>query len=306
MNLTPNTQKHLYGMTNEFNSFADLFKKGNFPNKILLSGQKGIGKCTLAFHLINYILSKDEEFPYNLNNFEINDQNRSYKLVQNKSHPNFTSIDIMPEKKSIDISQIRNLILNLNKSSFNSKPIFILIDNIEFLNLNSANSLLKILEEPRNNVNFILINNNKKILPTIKSRCLEFKISMSNKTALSVIDKLLDAKLFEYINNELLDYYFTPGKIYKLIRFSEEFEINLKKTTLHEFISLIIQESYYKKDNFIRYLIFDLIELYLVDKISLENTNLFNHFFKQIENTKKFNLDEETLFIEFKTNFLNG
>ena len=306
MNLTPNTQKHLYGMTNEFNSFVSLFKKKNFPNKILLSGQKGIGKCTLALHLINYILSINEEFPYDLDNFKINDQNRSYKLVLNKSHPNFTSIDIMPEKKSIDISQIRNLILNLNKSSFNSKPTFILIDNVEFLNLNSANSLLKILEEPKNNVNFILINNNKKILPTIKSRCLEFKISMSNKTALSVIDKLLDTNLFEYINNELLDYYFTPGKIYKLVKFSEEFEINLKETTLHEFISLIIQESYYKKDNFIRYLIFDLIEHYLVDKISLENTNLFNYFFKKIENTKKFNLDEEALFIEFKTNFLNG
>jgi len=306
MNLTPNTQKHLYGMTNEFNSFVSLFKKKNFPNKILLSGQKGIGKCTLALHLINYILSINEEFPYDLDNFKINDQNRSYKLVLNKSHPNFTSIDIMPEKKSIDISQIRNLILNLNKSSFNSKPTFILIDNVEFLNLNSANSLLKILEEPKNNVNFILINNNKKILPTIKSRCLEFKISMSNKAALTVIDKLLDANLFEYINNELLDYYFTPGKIYKLVKFSEEFEINLKETTLHEFISLIIQESYYKKDNFIRYLIFDLIEHYLVDKISLENTNLFNYFFKKIENTKKFNLDEEALFIEFKTNFLNG
>ena len=44
-------------------------------------------------------------------------------------------------KKKIDIDQIRNLINNLNKSSLNSKPRFVLIDNIEYLNLNSINAL---------------------------------------------------------------------------------------------------------------------------------------------------------------------
>ena len=37
-----------------------------------------------------------------------------------------------------------------------------LIDNIETLNINSINALLKILEEPNENINFILISNNKK------------------------------------------------------------------------------------------------------------------------------------------------
>ena len=41
------------------------------------------------------------------------------------------------KKKNIDINQIRELISNLNKSSFNDKPRFVLIDNIEFLNINS-------------------------------------------------------------------------------------------------------------------------------------------------------------------------
>ena len=34
--------------------------------------------------------------------------------------------------KNIDISQIRDLIINLNKSSFNSKERFVLIDNMNF------------------------------------------------------------------------------------------------------------------------------------------------------------------------------
>ena len=54
-----------------------------------------------------------------------------------------------------------------------------MIDNIETLNINSINALLKILEEPNENINFILISNNKKILPTLKSRCINFKISIS-------------------------------------------------------------------------------------------------------------------------------
>ena len=65
-------------------------------------------------------------------------------------------------KKSIDINQIRELINNLNKSSFNSKERFVLIDNIEYLNVNSINALLKVIEEPNENIHFILINNHKK------------------------------------------------------------------------------------------------------------------------------------------------
>ena len=79
MILTPNTQTNLYGYDDEFNNLIKLVNNDKLPNKILLSGQKGIGKSTLAYHLINFILSKDEEFSYNLDNFSINSKNRSFK-----------------------------------------------------------------------------------------------------------------------------------------------------------------------------------------------------------------------------------
>ena len=41
---------------------------------------KGIGKSVLAFHFINYILSKNEEYPYNLEEQEINNSNKSFKM----------------------------------------------------------------------------------------------------------------------------------------------------------------------------------------------------------------------------------
>ncbi len=218
----------------------------------------------------------------------------------------FNLIDVNTEKKKIDIGQIRNLINNLNKSSLNSKPRFILIDNIEYLNLNSINALLKILEEPNENTYFILINNNKKITPTILSRCLNFKITLSNKKILTISNKLLNDNINNLINKDLLNYYFTPGKIYNLVKFSKEKEINLSDINLNSFLSLLINKAYYKEDNKIKIMIYDFVEFFLLKKISIIYSDLFSYFLKRINDTKNFNLDEESLFIEINSKLLNG
>ena len=41
-----------------------------------------------------------------------------------------------------------------NKSSFNNDFKIVLIDNIEHLNINSINALLKVIEEPNSNLYF--------------------------------------------------------------------------------------------------------------------------------------------------------
>ncbi len=139
-----------------FNELSRLYKENRLPNKILLSGSKRIGKSTLAFHFINYVLSINEDYKYDAKEFKINKESPEFKTVVNGSNTNLTIIDVDSDKKIIDIGQIRNLILNLNKSSFNKKPRFVLLDNIELLNINSINALLKILEEPNEDINFIL------------------------------------------------------------------------------------------------------------------------------------------------------
>ena len=308
-NLTPINQTKLFGLGKFINELIRLYEGDNLPNKILLSGQKGQGKSTLAYHFVNYVLSKNEKFSYDLNSFEINHENQSFKTILNKSNINFHLLDINDEKKNIDINQIRELISNLNKSSFNDKPRFVLIDNIEFLNINSLNALLKILEEPSLNVFFILINNNKKILPTLLSRCINFKISLSNNENLEIIDKLLLDKHKNKINNEIINYYFTPGNIYNLIKFAEENNYDLKNMNLHVFLNTLIDNNHYKKDNRIRLFIYDLIEFYftkLNTPTSKDIYEKYNYFMQRILNTNKFNLDEESLFIEFKHKILNG
>ena len=259
----------------------------------------------MSYHLINFVLSKNEDYPYDSTNHKINIENKSFKLIQNNTCPNFILIDVPFEKKMIDILQIRNMILNLNKSSFNSKPRFILIDNIEYLNLNSINALLKILEEPNLNTYFFLINNNKHILPTLKSRCLNFKINLSNKETIQIINMLINGNIYDHINENLINYYSTPGKIYNLIKFSKEINIDLTKLDLKNFLNLIINENYYKKETSLKYIVYDFIELFLSTRTDLINSEMSNKFLKRINDTKKFNLDEESLFIEFKSTILN-
>jgi len=306
MNLNPQNQLNLYGVEENLRTLIALYDKGNLPSKILLTGQKGVGKCTLAYHLINYILSKDEEFSYNINEFKIYSKNRSFKLITNGTNPNFQLLDVSIDKKQINIDQIRNLLLNIKKSSFNDKPRFILIDNIEYLNKNSVNALLKDLEEPNENIYFILINNQRKLISTLKSRCLNFNISLSNETSLRVINQLMDDDIFDHVNNELINYYFTPGNIYNLNKFAIENEINLKDMKLKEFLKKMIKENYFKKDQNFKYLFYDYLELFLKNISSIDNMDYYSYFVKKIDNLKKYNLDEESLFIEFNEKILNG
>ena len=305
-------QNKLYGLHKFFNQFKYHFDNNNMPNKILFSGKKGVGKHTLANHIINYVLSIDEENKYDFKNFEINQNNRSNLLIKNHTHPNFYLIDLIDEKKNIEINQIRNLINQVNKSSFNTSPRFILINNVENLNLNSSNALLKIVEEPNENLYFILIHNsNKKILQTLKSRCLMFNIYLSFNETIKVTNELLDNNLSNLLHSDFINYYFSTGDYFALLNFSNEKKIDIKNFNLSEFLNFIINGNYYKKNKSIKDLLLNYIELYILN-IFKKNSgksyiiNIYSDMINKIKNSNEFNLDEESLFIEFKSKFLNG
>ncbi len=309
MNLSPINQTSLFSLDNYLLEFIEVYKKKKLPTKILLSGDKGLGKSTLAFHLVNYVLSINEDYPYILEECMINPDNKSYKLTINGSNPNLLLVDTLSEKKNIDIDQIRELIANLNKSSFNNKERFIIMDNIETLNISSINALLKVLEEPPLNTYFILINNNRFILPTLKSRCINFKISLDHKTSISVVNKILNDDIMKFINKDLINYYLTPGQIFRLIEFFKIQKHDLKDYDLKSFLKLVIKENLYKKDTYIKHMIFNYFEFYFRKKVKLAKSKTFeyyDYFLKRINDTKKFNLDEESLFMEFEYKILNG
>jgi len=312
MTLKPSESVHLYGMNFFFNEIISLYNQKKMPTKILLTGKKGLGKSTLAYHIINYILSSSEDLKYDTKSLTIDKENRSFKLLQNNTHTNFYLIDLLNDKKNIDISQIREMITYSNKSTFNNMPRLILIDNIENLNKNSVNALLKIIEEPNENIFFILINNCEKyILPTLKSRCLTFKINFTFNESISVSNKILNQNIFDLINLDLISYYNTPGEIINLIYFSNDKSIDLKDYTLITFLKLLIDNGYYKKNKFVKNILVNFIELFFLKEYKSIGTktsllNFYYSFIKKIYNTEKFNLDEESLFLEFKSKLLNG
>ena len=311
LELKSNNQKKLFNFNNIFLHIINMHNKKKLPNKILFSGPKGSGKATLAYHLINYIFSKKEEYPYDLNKFRISDLNRSYKLILNNSHPNFHLIDVLSDKKIIEISQIRQMINYANKTVFNSSERIVLIDNAENLNLNSLNALLKIVEEPNENIIFIIIfDNSRKILNTLKSRCLKFNLFLTFDQSIDTVNTIIKKNIYDLISKDLINHYNTTGDFINLINFSLLSKIDLSEISLKNFLINLIDEKHYKKDVFIKNNIYKYVEFYLLNLMEFKTsrnkiTSLYKSFINKIHDLKKFNLDEESFFIEFKAKVLD-
>ena len=311
LELKSNNQKELFSYKTTFFDIVNLYNQKKLPNKILLSGPKGIGKATFAYHLINYIFSKDEKFNYDIDKLQINDLNKSFKLIKNQTHPNFHLIDLLDEKKIIEISQIRDMINYANKSAFNNKERIVLIDNVENLNLSSSNALLKIIEEPNENVFFILIfDNNRKIIETIKSRCLKFNLFLTFDECLDTTNKIIGNNIYQIVNKDLINHYSTIGDLVNLVNFSSSSKMSLLELNLKDFLINLIDEKYYKKNIYIKKNIYKYIEYYLLKLMYLNKSkkkinSLYRNFINKIYNLQKFNLDEESFFIEFKKIIFN-
>lgn len=99
-------------------------------------------------------------------------------------HFDDSSVDDNSDKKLshvIKIDQIRNLIQSIQIGSHQNGKRVVVIYPSESLQIASANTLLKTLEEPPKNVQFILLTNKlEEILPTIKSRCEIYTITKPN------------------------------------------------------------------------------------------------------------------------------
>ena len=311
MNLKPSLQKKLYGFAEIFSNLKNLYDQNKFPNIILFSGQKGIGKCTLAYHLSNYILSLNEEDTYNFKDNEINESNKSYKLVTNNSHPNFYLIHLKNDKSNIEISQIRELIEFTNKSSFNNRHKIIIIDNIESLNLNSVNALLKIIEEPNDKILFFLIHDIKrKIIDTLRSRCIQFKLSINNNDKVKIINLLTEDNFFSQINKDFVNYYNSPSDYINYYFFCANNNIDFQKLNIEDFLHFIINGAHYKKNSYIKDNLSNYLELFFSKKIKFFHSKkniykLYNYFTFKMHNVRKYNLDLDSFLLEFNTKLLN-
>ena len=226
----------LVGLDVYLDEMIKLYDAKKLPKVLLLNGKKGIGKFTLIMHLINYIFSKNEKVPYNTKEKILNINSFFYNSFLKKTLQDIILIQA-EENKDIKINDIRALKSTLANSSLSDNPRFIIIDEVEFLNTNSVNALLKTLEEPSQNNFFILINNQqKKLLETISSRCLETNIFLDTNRRNEVINYLIDDRKIENLIDSSIN--LSPGlflkfnEIYFKYKISKEDNMLIKLNTL--------------------------------------------------------------------------
>jgi DNA polymerase-3 subunit delta' len=271
----------------------------------LLSGSKGSGKATFAYHFINYLLSFNENDKYSIDNFSINPDNKSYKNLCNYTHANFFLLDNDKFGENIKIEKVRNVLKFLNKSTYLSNVKVILLDNAENLNLHSSNALLKVLEEADNKTFFFIIhNNNYKILNTIKSRCIEFKFFFTLLEKKKIFENIINQYTDDFDLNKIDDFFYfdTPGNILKYLLILKDSNVNFSKDKLSCILYLIDE---YKKNHDSQILMFIsmMIELFYNELSTINNKNLNLYFLnkfkllRKIKDTEKFNLDKKNLFI---------
>jgi len=172
-----------------------------FPNAVLLHGQSGIGKFEFSIELAKALLCETATATKPCNQCE------ACRWFDSGNHPDFIALvpethrKLLPhgdfesdmdspkkqkmsqadddsdtpekkEKKSISIEDARGAIEGLSIGSHRGGNRVILVYPLEMLRADSANTLLKSLEEPPSNTIFILLADRlDRVLPTIRSRC---------------------------------------------------------------------------------------------------------------------------------------
>ncbi|QWE19709.1 DNA polymerase III subunit delta' [Polynucleobacter corsicus] len=171
-----------------------------FPNAVLIHGQSGIGKFEFSIELARALLCETSSA------IKPCKQCEACRWFDSGNHPDFIALvpethrKLMPqgdfdsdespkkskasqadtdgdapekkEKKSISIEDARSAIEGLSIGSHRGGNRVILVYPLEMLRSDSANTLLKSLEEPPKNTIFILLADRlDRVLPTIRSRC---------------------------------------------------------------------------------------------------------------------------------------
>ena len=302
------TSNKLIGYNDLFIKFEKLYLNKRLPKVILLSGDKGIGKSTLAFHFINYILSINSKIPYDKDNFSINLNNEIYKKITINVEQNFNFLKC-EKPNAVSIDDIRQLKTKLSKTPLVNSSRFTIIDDVELINSNSANALLKLIEEPSDYDYFFLINNKcNKVIETLISRSLEFKIFLSSEQKKLIFYYLkLHFQIEENFTHNYIQYT-SPGNLIKFEPIINELEI----TSLNEFdkiaseIIKIFNKN--KKNIYINFLLFlvdiKFLELSKKNKNHVHIADIKNKINNLLIRYYKFNLNNINVYNQFR-NYLN-
>jgi DNA polymerase-3 subunit delta' len=150
------------GHSKQLATLRELVESGRFPNGALFCGPEGVGKRLVGRLLLEEITGS----PLNVLEFGV--------------------------EKPVTVEEVRELSRWLFLKPQSGKGKGVIIDNAELMRSESANALLKTLEEPPEYGYLILIARNEEgVLPTIRSRCRTFRFGrLSDANVEFVLERL--------------------------------------------------------------------------------------------------------------------
>ena len=143
-------------------------RNGRMSHFYLLSGPRGSGKHTLADLIAAAMLCQQPEGPCGVC--------PHCRKVRSGSHPDYITIDD-PTKKTVPVDLIREARADIFVRPNEGARKIYLFPRAQDMGIPGQNALLKVLEEPPPYGVFLLLTDNpEKLLPTVRSRCVELKL----------------------------------------------------------------------------------------------------------------------------------
>ena len=153
----------LFGQDDAYRLPERFFAQQNFPHALLIEGESGSGRRSLAAFVIAMLLCRGENAPC---------QNcLSCRKMKHGAHPDWMTIAPEGDKKSIGVDQIRRLRSLANLTPNEAPRRVCMIPDAELMTVEAQNALLKLMEEPPPSLVLICtVRSNEALLETLVSR----------------------------------------------------------------------------------------------------------------------------------------
>ena len=176
----PRETQKIFGHDRAQTQILDAYRAGRLPQAWIIGGREGIGKASLAWQFARFVLANpDPSKPavQTASDLSVDPQHPAAKRIAALSHGDLllTRREWDPKTKKhftrIRAEDVRRLIDLFRQASGEGGWRVAILDSADDLNKESANALLKLIEEPPARSLFLLIAHRPAdILPTIRSR----------------------------------------------------------------------------------------------------------------------------------------
>lgn len=161
------------------------YRSGRMHHAWLFAGPRGIGKATLAYRLARFLLSyPDPRLAGERTSLYVAAEAPVAHRIAARGHADLITLERAYDAKAerlkaeIAVDDVRKASAFFGRTAGEGGWRICIVDAAEDLNTESANALLKILEEPPAHSLFILVSHQAgRLLPTIRSRCLRLDLS---------------------------------------------------------------------------------------------------------------------------------